>query len=128
MQESAAIRFKIDATNVEGMYAKVVNAHGVYTVPASQFVETDGGHYVYFDRLTAAQMSDANYITIYNESGAISNTFSYSVESYAYSMQKKSDKELLLNLISAMMRYGDAAKAYVSDGTEAPGEGWTAPY
>ena len=128
LQESAAIRFKIDATNVDGMYAKVVNAHGVYTIPASQFTQTDGGHYIYFDRLTAAQMSDANYITIYNESGAISNTFSYSVESYAYSMQKKSDKELLLNLISAMMRYGDAAKAYVGGGAEAPGENWTGSY
>lgn len=131
LQESTAIRFKIDATSVDGLYAKVLNAHGVYTIPSSQFVATDGGYYIYFDRLTAAQMSDANYITIHDENGAISNTFCYSVESYAYSMQQKSDKVLFLDLIDTMMRYGDAVKAYVGANEmspEVPDGNWTGLY
>ncbi len=131
LQESVAIRVKIAATNVDGMYAKVLTAHGVYNIPSSQFVETEGGYYIYVDKLTAAQMSDANYITIYDENGAISNTLCYSVESYAYSMQRKSDNQLLIDLVNAMMRYGDAAKAYVSDDVtppDIPDGNWTGSY
>ncbi|MBR2352962.1 MAG: hypothetical protein IKA76_00475 [Clostridia bacterium] len=128
LRESVALRFKIDAASADGLSARVVNANGVYTVPSSQFVETDGGYYVYFDHLTAANMSNANYITIYDANGPISNTFSYSVESYAYSMLSKTEQGLLVDLIHAMMRYGDAAKAYVATDEVQPEDNWTGLY
>ncbi len=132
LQNSVALRLKIDAANVEGLYAKVVNANGEYTIPSSRFVKTEGGYYVYVDRLSVANISNASYITIYDENGPISNTLCYSAESYAYSMKSKTDSsQLLIDLINAMIRYGDSAKAYVTpDGEQPdlPDESWTKLY
>lgn len=128
LQESVAFRFKIDAANVDGLSMRVVNENGIYTIPSSLFVKTADGYYVYFDNLNASDLSTTTYVTIYDANGPISNTFSYSAESYAYSMKSKSTDEKLINLIDAMMRYGDSAKAYVSDDTVAPEDNWTKPY
>ncbi len=128
LRESVAIRYKINATNVEGLSAKVVSAGGIHVIPATEFVETAGGYYIYFDWMTSAQMSDSVYITVYDGDTAVSNTICYSVESYAYSKQSDADSDLV-NLVRAMMRYGDAAKAYVNQGVTVPPEGgWTHPY
>ncbi len=132
LQDSVAIRFKIDAQSVEGLYAKVVNANGEFIIPAAEFVKTNGGYYVYFDDLSVANISSANYITIYDQNGAVSNTLCYSAESYAYSMKAKGDTQEFIDLINAMIRYGDSAKAYVlSQNGEQPDlsdESWTKPY
>ena len=130
LQDSVALRFKIDATSIEGLYARVVSQNGIHTIPSSRFVATEGGYYVYYDRLSAADMSDPVYVTIFDENGPISNTFSYSAESYAYSMKEKSNNQRLIDLINTMIRYGDSAKAYVTpdgEGTN-PGENWVGPY
>ncbi len=138
LQESIAIRYKIDATDVTGMTAKVLSTNGTRTIDASEFEATDGGHYIYFDWLSAAQMSETVYITIYDANGAISNTLSFSVESYAAAIQSFSNADLTA-LARAMMRYGDAAKAYENRNVTEPevpeggwGEndqqGWTKPY
>jgi hypothetical protein len=138
LRDSIAIRFKINAQDVTGLSAKVISSIGVLNIPASQFEQTTGGYYFYFDYLTAAQIGEAVYITIYDGETPVSNTFSYSVESYAYSKQNDADEKFSA-LVLAMVRYGDAAKAYVErdvvapetpDGgwTENDKEGWTNPY
>lgn len=138
LRDSIAIRFKINAQDVTGLSARVISTLGVRNIPASQFEETTGGYYIYFDYLTAAQIGEAVYVTIYDGETPVSNTFSYSVESYAYSKQNDADEKLSA-LVLAMVRYGDAAKAYVErdlvapevpDGgwTENDKEGWTKPY
>ena len=116
LQDSVAIRFKIDATDVDGLYVRVINANGVYTVPSEKFVKTSGGHYVYFDQLNAADMGMANYATVYDANGPISNTICYSIESYAYTQKATATDQNLIDLIDAMIRYGDAAKSYVNNG------------
>lgn len=138
LRDSIAIRFKIDVTDVSGLSAKVIGTHGVKVIPASEFVATTGGHHIYFDDLTAAQIGETVYITIYDGNTPVSNTISYSVESYAYSKLNDADATLS-ELVCAMVRYGDAAKAYVDrdavtpevpEGgwTENDKEGWTNPY
>ena len=71
-------------------------------------------YYVYFEGLNAAQMSDTVYATITRDDTAVSNTVAYSIESYAYSkLNNTGTTETLQNILKAMMKYGDAAKAYL---------------
>ena len=58
-------------------------------------------------------MSETVYLTVYKNGVAVSNTLSYSIESYAYSKQTSTD-ENLTNLLEAMMKYGNSAYAYVN--------------
>ena len=68
-----------------------------------------------FDKLSAAQMSETVYETVYRGSLPVSHTLRYSVESYACS--KAAGEEIALaELVQAMMNYGTAAKAYAENG------------
>ena len=83
-------------------------------VPGNMFLPNQGGCTVTFDGLNAALLRTPISVTIRNiNSGVtVSNTLTYSVESYAASMQNAEDA-LLTNLLRAMMNYGDSAAAYV---------------
>ena len=86
-----------------------------WSIAHSEFVELDNNrYYVYFEGLNAAQMSDTVYATITRDDTAVSNTVAYSIESYAYSKLNSTDtSETLQSILEAMMKYGDAAKAYL---------------
>jgi len=72
-----------------------------------------GGYYIAsYSGITAGQMSETVYATAYRGDEAISNTVSYSIESYAYAKQNDADASLAA-LVRAMMRYGNTAYAYV---------------
>ncbi len=58
-------------------------------------------------------MSEPVYLTVYENDEAVSNTLSYSIESYAYSKQTSTDTNLT-NLLEAMMKYGNSACAYAN--------------
>ena len=107
---SIAIRVKISAENVENLSVRVADDYG-NVVTSTKFVKTEGGYYVYLDMLAAAQMSEVLYMTVYEGETPVSNTARYSIESYAYSKQDDSDAQLV-ELVKAMMKYGDSAKAY----------------
>ena len=110
LKEAVVMRFKVEAESVEGLHVKIVN--GKETV-ITTFEETDGGYYVYYDKLHAAQMSEPVYVTVYDGDTAVSNTVRYSIESYAASKQNDENTQLA-DLVKAMMKYGDATKAYVN--------------
>ena len=57
-------------------------------------------------------MREPVYVTAYKDGVAVSKLLTYSVESYAAS--KYGAEEKLSNLLDAMMRYGDAADAFVT--------------
>ena len=107
------MRFKFSVDSIEGLTVKFYTDKnpGGWTVDDSEFVETTGGYYVYFDGLKARQMRETVYITVYRGDTAISNTVSYSIESYAYAKQNDSNEKLTA-LLEAMMKYGDSAKAF----------------
>ena len=48
-----------------------------------------------------------------SEGNELGGTAVYSIESYAYSMQSSTNTELV-ELVKAMMMYGDSAYAYVT--------------
>jgi len=114
LSKSIGFRFKFAAESIEGLTVKVTtDAGSEWTIKASQFQVTDGGYYVHIGCMNAGQMSDAVYVTVYKDGVAVSNTFKYSIESYAHNKQNDSD-ETLGALVKAMMKYGDSAKAYIS--------------
>lgn len=110
--DSITMRCKISAEDYSGLYVKIEALDMVWTVSEKDFVDTSNGKYIYFSELNSAQMREPVYLTVYRNGEAVSNTLRYSIESYAYSKQADSNPDLV-NLIDAMMKYGDAAYAYV---------------
>ncbi len=78
--------------------------------PASAGQMDDGLYYVNVDVLNAGQMKKTIYATVMKGDKRVSNTYRYSIESYAASMKGKDEK--LEKLLDAMMRYGNSAEAY----------------
>lgn len=114
LNETVAIRYKINVADLTGVTIKIEDEKGrSWTYGASDLEATAGGYYLYFRKLQAARMSDAVYATVYKNGTAVSNTIKYSIESYVSGSQSTSDVALL-NLLNAMMKYGDAAKAYAN--------------
>jgi hypothetical protein len=112
LKESISMRFKIRAVDVENLSVRVMTESGTETV-IRDFTQTDDGcYYFYFHGLNAAQMSESVYLSIYEGDNAVSNTVCYSIESYAYSQQSSSNTTFV-QLLKAMMKYGDAAKSYI---------------
>lgn len=110
--DSITMRCKISAEDYTGLYVKIEALGMVWTVSEKDFVDTSNGKYIYFSELNSAQMREPVYMTAYRNGEAVSNTLRYSIESYAYSKQSDSNPDLV-NLVEAMMKYGDAAYAYV---------------
>ena len=83
-----------------------------YTITADDLVETNGGYYLYYSGMTAAQMSDTMYLTAYRNNEIVSNTISYSIESYACSKIGSNPDSLLAEILTEMIKYGDAVRVY----------------
>ena len=113
LNEAVSVRLSFRAENTEGMKVVVKTAKQQWTLTSDKFVENNGTYYVYFNGLHAGQMRETFYITIYEGDTAVSNTASYSIESYA---QQKADGDDfdLADLVVAMMKYGDSAYAYIN--------------
>ena len=112
LNDAVVMRFKFETADMEGLSFKVQSGGQVWTI--TDVSVEDGMNYIYFNGLDAGQMSDEVFITAYRNGAPVSNTIRYSIESYAF--QKHSDTTIpyLSELVKAMMKYGDAAKAYVS--------------
>lgn len=114
LETAVTVRLKFTTASTEGITLKIVTQSGfAYTIPASQFELSEGVYHAYFTGLNAGQMSETIYMTFYKDGVAISNTATYSIESYAVQKQADADTDLVA-LLKAMMRYGDAAYAYVN--------------
>ncbi len=116
LQTSVGMRFRFDAESVENLTVKITNQAGQeLNVTSDKFeVAANGEYYVFFDKYSAAQMSEVVYVTVYEGDTAVSHTIRYSIESYAYSQQNNANAELA-ELVKEMMKYGDSAKAYITD-------------
>lgn len=114
LETAVTMRFKIHSeNNYENLTVKAVTDSYTWEIPYSEFEETTNGYYVFFSGFNAGQMREPVYFTVYEGDTAVSNTLRYSIESYAYSQQNSSDTNLT-NLLEAMIKYGDAAYAYVN--------------
>ncbi len=117
LDSAITMKFLIQAEDIQDLTVNITddNNHS-WSVKSSTFKKyADGYYYVYFSGLDASQMSDSIYLTVYSGDTAISNTVRYSIESYAYAM-KDSGNEKLSALVHSMIKYGNSAKNYKTQG------------
>ena len=115
LDHAVTMRFRFSAESTENLVVKIRCGEQEWIISSFEAVpDKDNQYYAYFNNLAARQMRDIVYATIYEGDTAVSNTLTYSIETYAYSMQ---EIDRLGDLVKAMMRYGDAAAAY---GTASP--------
>ena len=108
------LRLKLSAANTEGLAIRISDGISA-SADVTELVPIpgeSGSYYVFFADLCAYQMSRTVYITAYRGGVAVSDTLAYSIESYAHDAQSVTEGNLG-NLVKAMMRYGDSARAYV---------------
>ena len=110
LQKAVTVRFKLAAQTLEGLSVRIkADGFGTIEIPAKECVPVEGGYNVYFSGLNAAKMRNKIYVTVYEGDTPVSNTACYSIESYAF---EKQNDGTLGELVKAMIRYGDSAKAY----------------
>ena len=117
--DTVEMNFVFNAASIEGLTVKITTADPLnaeasgktYTI--TEFTAYGEGAYVAsFRGFGAAQMSETVYVTVCDAEGnAISNTYRYSIESYAFAKEQGIDANLA-TLVVAMMKYGNAAKNY----------------
>ena len=106
----SGISVKIEYTDMEG---KLVNT----VIDSSEFgySMSSDDHSVRFAKLRATELRSVVEITILKDGKAISNTETYSVESFAHSqLTSSSAKENTKELLKRMMIYSDCAVKYFS--------------
>lgn len=105
--------FIFTVADTEGVSVRIKDSGGttIGNITADK-LQADGGRYnARFKKLNATQMSDIVYVTVYRGDTPISNTLTYSIESYACAKQD-STYPYLAQLVKAMMKYGNSARAY----------------
>ncbi len=111
------IRYKItldsgvDTSNLKLVITNVTKGLGEEVEFADFEFISGNSYYVYFSGLNADQVSDHVTAVVYSGDVAISNTYLYSVESYA---QKYTDSVygLVADLVSGLVKYSDSAIEY----------------
>ena len=114
LNDSVTMQFVFTTEDADGVTVRIENGEGTLMkeITAEEF-RTSGGYYIAaYNGLTAIQMSGTVYATAYRGGKAISDTVAYSVESYACAKQNDANADLSA-LVKAMMKYGNAAYAYV---------------
>ena len=117
LRDSIVMRLRFAAKSTDGLVVKARDDKGnEWEIDAEAFESAGSGTYnVYFDQFNVGRMSDVVYLTVYNGDTPVSNTCSFSIESYAAVIQQNAGTYADLNaLTTAMMKYGKAAKAYTS--------------
>lgn len=109
--ENVAMRFKFKTDNIDGLTVNISTSTDEWNITSDEFKKDGNYYYVVFDKLGADKMDEVVFLIVYKGGEAVSNTAVYSIESYAYAMQNSSDKNLV-NLLRAMIKYGNSAKNY----------------
>ena len=118
LEAAVNVQFKFSTNDLSGLRVvitddeactNVIREHAV----SAEKIDNNGLYYVNVDALNAGQMRKTIYATVMKGNAKVSNTYRYSIESYAQSMRGKGIPNLD-ELLDAMMRYGDSAAAFVS--------------
>lgn len=127
LEEKVTINYYLNLANYTGevgdlelhiSYVDTDEEEKTVVIDSSEFeykLHTDGNYYyvVNFSGLNAIQMRTICTAEVFNKDSGerISNTVIYSIESYAQSKSSAADANLV-NLVTAMMKYGDATQSY----------------
>ncbi len=117
LNDAVTLRLKFSAPKIYAVQMKIKNETSgqEWTINNIKFAPAGAAdtYYCYFSELNAAQMGNELHLTLCDLKGnAISNTVRYSIESYAAQKQGVAG---LSDLVNAMMKYGNAAAAYVAE-------------
>ena len=112
MGDRVQMRLYFLAEDATDLTVQAESASGEWTL--NDIKAKDGMYYVDFGYLNPAQMNEKVSFTVYQGENAVSSTLDYSIESYAAVWVNKTDaRPEQVELVKAIIRYGDAAKAYV---------------
>ena len=115
LKNSIMVKVKFSAKDVENKTVEIVLKNTKFTYTKDDFVNNgDGTYYVYCNELFANELSDDLLFTIYENGKPCSNTMLFSVESYARLVRDNYKDKPLDKMTTAMMLYGNSAKAYGS--------------
>ena len=113
LKNSIMVKVKFSAKDVENKTVEIVLKNAKFTYTKDDFVNNgDGTYYVYCNELFANELSDNLLFTIYENGKPCSNTMLFSVESYARLVRDNYKDKPLDKMTTAMMLYGNSAKAY----------------
>lgn len=111
LSESIAVRYEFTTASTDGLTAKVTC--GGKTWEIAEFSKNEQDKDVLLVYINAGYMSEPIYVTLYDGETAVSDTVCYSIESYAFTY---GEDAALGALVKAMIKYGDAASAYITKG------------
>ncbi len=111
LSESIAVRYEFTTASTDGLTAKVTC--GGKTWEIAEFSKNEQDKDVLLVYINAGYMNEPIYVTLYDGETAVSDTVCYSIESYASTYGEDAE---LGALVKAMMKYGDAASAYITKG------------
>ena len=113
LKNSIMVKVKFSAKDIENKTVEIVLKNAKFTYNKDDFVNNgDGTYYVYCNELFANELSDDLLFTIYENGKPCSNTMLFSVESYARLVRDNYKDKPLDKMTTAMMLYGNSAKAY----------------
>ena len=116
LQDRINMRFTLETADTTDLTIKIVAMGRTHTFTAEDLVPVENAenqYYIYFDWLNASQMRENVLITAYQGEKAVSNTVQYSIECYISEKQNETEIPNLAELVKAIIRYGDAAAAYL---------------
>ena len=116
LEGTVNIQYKVTAADLSGLRLVVTDGMNELgeCVPKPTYKDSKGRYCVNFDGLNAGQMKKTVYATVMKGNKKVSNTYRYSIESYANSMGNSSVANLG-KLLTSMMDYGDSAAEYAQN-------------
>lgn len=113
LNNSVTVRAKFTADSIDNKTVVITCGKGTFTYTKDDFVkDKDGNYYVYCDEIFANEMSEEILLTVYDNGVQCSNTMRFSIESYAKLVHDSYSGTVMDELTTAMMRYGNSAKAF----------------
>ena len=108
LKDKVIVRFYFAAESIDGLSVKIAGAKNASITEIKQEGDL---YYVDFTGLLATDMRKQITATVYSGDTAVSETVTYSIESYAASYQNVAANGMGA-LVKAMMKYGDSAENY----------------
>ena len=107
------VRFKLSLPTTENVVLHVEADGHEWDLDCSGLTATSGYYYIDLDELKATQMRSNIYATVYQNGVAISDVMLTSIESYAArAIPAFASQPALVDLLNAMIRYGDSCLNY----------------
>ena len=115
LRETIRLRMRFNTTLTEDLTVRITDMSGnlICTVAQEKMYAVTGGYVFFFDEMNVRQMRTPVQMTVYAGDTPVSRTLTYSIQTYAYNAITANEDIHLVNVMKAMLRYGDAATEYV---------------